>query len=196
MRLRLWLGTAMAIAVAAVVFFTVRTPGALETPALFASTTAPAARSGRSAPPFTLPELGSRSAYSLASTGSGQVMVLNFWATWCQYCRQEMPLLERLAARSGGRVEVLGIDYTSEESSVGAVSRFARRLGVRYPVLLDETGATFRQYGVKAYPTTYFVNARGVITGTVVGQLTPAILRLELAAAGARGVPVGSGGSA
>ncbi len=193
LRLRLWLAAGVAAAAAAMVFVTVRAPGALETPKLFASVSAPAAQSGRSAPPFTLPVLGQSAAYSLPAGGGGKVTVLNFWATWCQYCRQEMPLLERLSGEGGGRVRVLGIDYTSEESSVAAVARFAARLGVRYPVLLDETGATFRQYGVKAYPTTYFVNAKGVITGTVVGQLTPAILQLELRAAGARGVPVPQG---
>jgi thiol-disulfide isomerase/thioredoxin len=195
-RLRLVLGGAVAVAVAVVVFFAVRTPGALESPRLFASTSGAPAQSGHSAPPFTLPELGSHSAYTLASSDTGGVTVLNFWATWCHYCRQEMPLLEKLAADSNGRVHVIGIDYTSEETSVAVVSSFVRRLHVRYPVLLDETGATFRQYGVKAYPTTYFVNAKGVITGTVIGQLTPAILRLELAAAGAKGVPVSAGKSA
>lgn len=196
MRLRLWLAAAVAAAAAAVIFFTLRTPGALETPALFASTSGPAARSGRSVPPFTLPVLGSTSAYSLAASGDGKVTILNFWATWCKYCRQEMPLLTQLARQSGGRVDVIGVDYTSEEASVSAVSRFVHELNVGYPVLLDETGATFHQFGVKAYPTTYFVNAHGLITGTVVGQLTPAILRLELNEAGAPDVAVPSGRSA
>ncbi len=195
MRLRLWLGAAVAVGAAAVVLFTVRSPGALETERLFASVSGPTAQAGRTAPPFTLPELGRHSAYTLASADAGGVTVLNFWATWCRYCRQEMPLLERLAAEDRGRVHVIGIDYTSEENSVGTVARFVRSMGVRYPVLLDETGATFRQYGVKAYPTTYFLNAKGIITGLVEGQLTPAILRLELARAGAAGLPVPSSGN-
>jgi thiol-disulfide isomerase/thioredoxin len=178
-RLRLILGAVVAIAAAVVVFVAVRSPGALERPALFLGVGGQGAVTGRPAPPFTLPELEGDQAYSLA-TVPGTVTVLNFWATWCRYCRQEMPLLDRLAATSGGRVRVLGIDFTSEEGSVGSVRAFVRRLGVHYPVLLDETGATFRQYGVKAYPTTYFLDGRGVVTGVVIGQLTPAILGYEL----------------
>jgi cytochrome c biogenesis protein CcmG/thiol:disulfide interchange protein DsbE len=184
MRLRAALGAAVGLAMAAAVALAARSPGGLEAPGLFASPTGPTAASGRPAPPFTLPVLGRRQAYSLA-TQAGTVTVLNFWATWCRYCRQEMPLLDRVAAAGGPGVRVLGVDYTSQEASVAAVAAFVRRLGVRYPVLLDETGATFRQYGVHAYPTTYFVAGNGVITGTVIGQLTPAILRLELGRAGA-----------
>lgn len=198
MRLRRWLIAGMAVAAALIVYFTVRAPGSLETPRLFASVAHAEAESGKSAPPFTLPVLGQKSAYSLASAPgpAGTVTILNFWATWCKYCRKEMPLLESLEHVSGGEVRVLGIDYTSEESSVGAVRTFVHRLGINYPVLLDETGATFQEYGVKAYPTTYFVNADGIITGTVVGELTPAILRLELTEAGDRDVRLPPGSTA
>lgn len=182
-RMRLWLGLVVAVAMAAIVLFTVRSPGALTTPVLFQQPTGRTARAGQPAPPFTLPALGLRQAVSLAPR-PGTVTVLNFWATWCRYCRKELPLLNRTALASGGKVRVFGIDYTSQETSVAAVAAFVKRLRVAYPVLLDETGTTFHQYGVHAYPTTFFLNGQGVVTGVVIGQLTPDILRLEFAEAG------------
>ena len=183
MRLRLWLGGAVALAVALVVFFTLQSPGALTKPTVLQSPTGRTAQAGQPAPPFTLPELGTGRAVSFTAQ-PGTVTVLNFWATWCHYCRQELPLLNAVAASSGGKVHVVGVDYTSEETSVKAVAAFVKQLKVDYPVLLDETGATFRQYGVRAEPTTYFVNGQGKVTGVVIGQLTPEILRLEFQEAG------------
>lgn|GEM_PF-3679946 len=172
-----------------------RAPGALVRPSLF-QTAGSAVRTGAVAPPFTLPALGTSQAVSLRTADVGHVTVLNFWATWCHYCTKELPLLNSVATEHQDQVRVVGVDYTSEESSVAAVAAFVKKLHVQYPVLLDETGAAFTQYGVHAEPTTFFLNRKGVVTGQVIGQLTPDLLQFELLAAGAH-VPVqGAGGSA
>lgn len=141
---------------------------------------------GKPAPLFALPVLGSSEALSLDTVeAQHRVVIVNFWATWCHYCKAEMPMLARISAAAGTRLEILGIDDTATESSIRAVSDYVRKSGVHYPILLDETGETFSQYAVHAYPTTYFVNPDGVVTGVVVGELTPTLLRYELAQAGA-----------
>lgn len=141
---------------------------------------------GKPAPAFALPVLGSKSAMSLDSVESEhRVVIVNFWATWCHYCKAEMPMLARVSRATGTNLDILGIDDTATEASVTAVAAYVHKVGADYPILLDETGETFSQYAVHAYPTTYFINPQGIVTGVVVGELSPSLLKYELAQAGA-----------
>jgi thiol-disulfide isomerase/thioredoxin len=182
-RARLWGGAVLAAATA-VAAMSLRSPGSLGRAGLsLRAPTPPAPRVGSAAPDFALPELGGHAALSLSSL-RGRPVLVNFWATWCPYCRREMPLLARLVRLSGGRVVVLGVDDTVAEPSVAQVRAYARRMHVNYPVLLDATGAVDSAFAVHAYPATFFVNAQGVVTGVVEGELTPALLQYELLRAG------------
>jgi peroxiredoxin len=99
----------------------------------------------------------------------GQVVVLNFWASWCPPCKAEMPDLEAAykANRDEGLV-ILGINSTFQDSPEAALS-FADAQGVTFPILLDRTGEVSRQYLVRALPTTFFIDRQGIILRVVVG---------------------------
>jgi thiol-disulfide isomerase/thioredoxin len=97
----------------------------------------------------------------------GQVVLVNFWATWCGPCREEMPALATLARELGPRgLAVLGVNYQEPRAKVEA---FAREQGLTFPILLDENGAAGAAAQVFALPTTLVVDRRGRLVGTVLG---------------------------
>jgi len=88
----------------------------------------------------------------------GRAVLLNFWASWCEPCRAEMPSLQALADVYGpDKLLVLAINF--KEPPARAL-RFAQSTGVTLPVLLDTQGLLARQWGVKVFPTTLLVDAR------------------------------------
>lgn len=125
---------------------------------------------GRSAPPFTLPHLGTDQELSLASL-RGKAVVLNFWASWCGPCKDEAPILESAWKRYRDKgVVVLGID--AQDFDVDA-QRFVDRAGITYPIVRDKHGSTLGRYGVTGFPETWFVDANGRLVGEhVAGPLT------------------------
>jgi thiol-disulfide isomerase/thioredoxin len=91
----------------------------------------------------------------------GKVLLVNFWASWCTPCLEEMPLLLRLAAAMRGKpFAILGVNV--EESRLRAMST-AQRLKLDFPILLDNEGAVFKRWGATVLPTTYVLDAAGVI---------------------------------
>jgi thiol-disulfide isomerase/thioredoxin len=97
----------------------------------------------------------------------GRVVVLNFWATWCGPCRDEMPGLGTLASELGPRgLAVVGVNYKEAQPGIEA---FLRERQVVLPVLLDTKGAVAERYQVYALPATFVVNRRGMVVGTVLG---------------------------
>jgi thiol-disulfide isomerase/thioredoxin len=103
------------------------------------------------------------------SSYRGKVVVVNFWATWCRPCREEMPALQRVAA-SEPDVVVLEVDLM--ESGDKARS-FLDSLGLdRLQPVLDTDGATTRRFGVLTLPSTFFVDKDGVIRHLELTQMT------------------------
>ncbi len=97
----------------------------------------------------------------------GRVVLLNFWATWCVPCREEMPALQGLAQELGPRgLAVVGVNLKEPRSRVEA---FVREHGLRFPVLLDAEGRSSERYQVFALPATFLVDRRGALVGTVLG---------------------------
>ena len=90
----------------------------------------------------------------------GEVVALNFWATWCAPCRLEMPDLQARADAYGDRLTVLGVNFDETAEEVDA---FRQEVGVRFPLLLDPGGEVQRLYRVLGYPTTFFIDSEGVI---------------------------------
>lgn len=126
-----------------------------------------APREGFPAPDFTLVSLSGRP-ISLSSL-RGQVVVINLWASWCGPCQAEMPAIERvyLSERSHG-LAVLAVNTTFQDSEASARA-FAQRLGLTYPILLDRDGSVSKTYLLRALPTTYIVDRRGIIRAVVLG---------------------------
>ena len=114
----------------------------------------------------------------------GKVIFLNFWATWCGPCRNEMPdiqkLYEEYSAQGGdAEVVVLGIagPGIGQEGSAEEIAGFMEENGYTYPVLMDTDGEMFTQYGISAFPTTFMIDKDGNVYGYVPGQMTEDIMR-------------------
>lgn len=101
----------------------------------------------------------------------GKVVLLNFWTTWCTYCKQEMPDLQSLYEEFGkneGEVIILGVANPSTSNNRNAqdvskeeIIKFLEENSISYPVLMDETGEIFEKYRISAYPTTAVLDKRG-----------------------------------
>ena len=118
-------------------------------------------------PDFTLPDLDGQP--RRADEWDGRVLVVNFWATWCAPCREEIPLLIDLERRRPG-VRVIGIAVDRAD----AVRPFAEELGIGYPILLDDLqGSTMRRYGNRfgALPFTVITGRDGVVAYVRLGEL-------------------------
>jgi thiol-disulfide isomerase/thioredoxin len=89
----------------------------------------------------------------------GRAVLLNFWASWCEPCRSEMPTLQQLADLYGPeRLAVLALNF---KEAPATAQRFVQRTGLRLPVLLDQDGAIARGCGVKVFPSTLLVAPDG-----------------------------------
>ena len=133
-----------------------------------AGTPAPAPVVGAPAPGFTLKNLDNADV-ALAQY-KGQVVLLNFWATWCGPCRLEMPAIQqRYATYKGQGFAVLAVDYDEPAPDVGA---FAQAYHLTFPVLLDPGGKVNDLYRIIGYPTSFFVDRDGMITRLHVGAMS------------------------
>jgi peroxiredoxin len=146
------------------------------------STTAgriPSPREGFSAPGFTLERLDGK-VVTLADM-QGQVVVINLWASWCPPCREEMPTLERVYRELKGEgVELLAVN-TSYQDSLAEATAFVKRYGLTFPILVDARGEVARRYQLRALPSTFFVNADGVIRKVIIGgPMSEATIRTSI----------------
>jgi cytochrome c biogenesis protein CcmG/thiol:disulfide interchange protein DsbE len=122
-----------------------------------------------SAPDRTLPMLGGSATHSLADF-RGHVVVLNFWASWCDPCRSEAPLLERAQralSTQGGTV--LGVTY--KDASPDSLS-FVHHFGLTYPSLRDVEGKLADAFGTKALPESFVLDREGRVVAINRGQIT------------------------
>jgi peroxiredoxin len=127
---------------------------------------------GDPAPAFRTQRLDG-SAVIFPAAAAGKPLVIRFWADWCKYCEPEMKAIEAVYQRHKGKgLEVFAINAGQERPAVAA---FISKLGVTYPVLLDESASIAKRYGVVGLPTTYFVDAKGVVRGKVIGEADEAI---------------------
>lgn len=100
----------------------------------------------------------------------GQVVLINFWATWCGPCRNEMPAIQATYdAHAGEGFVVWGIN-DGEESAL--VAPYLQQLKLTFPVMLDRDSRVSRLYRVYALPTTYFIGRDGVIKQVAVGEMS------------------------
>lgn len=129
------------------------------------------------APAFRLSRLGGGPPVTLASF-RGKAVVVNFWASDCGPCKQEMPRLQQAAERWAGKgATVVGVDTIDSHR---AAEDFARKHGVTYPIGYDDVGDTASRYGVAYTPTTFFVDRRGRIVKRVLGPVTTSELDTQI----------------
>lgn len=124
---------------------------------------------GESAIDFDLPALDGTP--TRLSSYKGRPIILNFWASWCEPCENEMPELDNFYKKYSEDVVVMGVNITSQEMSEQSVRDFVDELDVSFPVLLDTEGI-FRNYRVMNLPTTYFIDSNGKILDSYSGELT------------------------
>jgi thiol-disulfide isomerase/thioredoxin len=121
----------------------------------------------RNPPNFLLPLLGGGNAE--LSSYKGKVVFLNFWATWCPPCRDEMPSMEVLYQRFKDRgLEILAVNV-GEESA--AVQSFIRGNRFTYPVPLDRNSRISSLYGIRAIPASFIIDREGMIVASLVGSI-------------------------
>jgi cytochrome c biogenesis protein CcmG, thiol:disulfide interchange protein DsbE len=126
------------------------------------------------APELVLPRLSGDGEASLDDY-RGQVVVLNFWASWCKPCREESPLLQRWHDRLQKRhATVLGVDAFDE---VGHARAFVEEYGLTYPMLRDGEGATRETYGILGFPETFVIDREGRIAAVARGPVDARFMR-------------------
>ena len=99
----------------------------------------------------------------------GRAVLLNFWASWCEPCRTEMPSLQTLAELYGP--ERLVVLAANAKESKTTIERYVQRSGLSLPVLSDPDGVMTRQWGVRVFPTTVLVGADGRVRAVLRGEL-------------------------
>jgi len=121
---------------------------------------------GTAAPDFTLPLLDGSS--QRLSDLQGNPVIINFWATWCIPCKEEMPLLEKVSKQYAGKLLVFGVNVGEGKE---LVTPFIEEVGVTFPILLDETQQVADLYFVRNFPITFFIDDSGMIRAMHIGTL-------------------------
>ena len=118
------------------------------------------------APDFTLESLDGKS--MKLSDFRGKAVALNFWATWCGPCKIETPWLVQLQSEYGGQgLQVVGV--AMDDSGKDEIAKFAKEMGMNYPVLLGKEAVGDAYGGVPALPETFFIGRDGKIVDRIIG---------------------------
>ena len=122
---------------------------------------------GEAAPDFTIPGLGQGS-FALANYKQ-QVVVVNFWATWCPPCVEETPSLEKFAAR----VQPMGVTVVGVSVDLDrvALEKFVSDYHLSYPIALDPERALAARYGTFQFPETYIIDRNGRVAEKIIGPI-------------------------
>jgi cytochrome c biogenesis protein CcmG/thiol:disulfide interchange protein DsbE len=121
---------------------------------------------GYMAPSFELIGMDENN-YSLASL-NGKPVVINFWASWCEPCKEEAPELVRLYNEYKEKLEIYAVNLTKNDR-VKDVQDFVETYHLNFPVLLDSEGEIAKKYNVLAIPTTFFIDSDGRIVDQIIG---------------------------
>jgi len=136
------------------------------------------AKDPQPAPPFLLHDLDG----SVVSTAAwqGKVVIVNFWATWCPPCREEIPILIGLTEKYKADLLVVGISV--DDGPPADVKEFARKIGINYPIVMRSQELIAEYGGVAALPTTFLINKEGRVVQKHEGLFSPGLYETEVRA--------------
>jgi len=123
---------------------------------------------GQTAPDFTLTDMQGK--HVSLSDLKGKVVILNFWATWCPPCKEEMPSMERLYRQFKDQGLVI-VAVNVEKDGRGAVQSFLQRSPYTFPILLDSDAEVQNLYKVFRFPETFILDRNGMVVEKVVGAI-------------------------
>jgi cytochrome c biogenesis protein CcmG, thiol:disulfide interchange protein DsbE len=114
---------------------------------------------GTAAPTLELPTPDGKSTVKLADH-RGKVVVVDFWATWCEPCRKSFPAYQKLMDKSSGKLTVIGVSVDEESSGIAG---FVSETGVRFPIAWDEGQAAAQAYAPPTMPTSFVIDKNGIV---------------------------------
>lgn len=136
---------------------------------------------GKVAPDFALVDLRDAEKLVQLSDFRGKTVVLNWYATWCGPCRAELPDFEEVYQQLDGEVVILALNL---QESPEAAAKMLDEVGATFPGASDAEGDIASHYGIRGMPTTFFIDAEGIIRMSGSGRITRETLHSELALLG------------
>lgn len=128
--------------------------------------------SGKAAPEFTLATPDGEKLTLSAVRKQHKAVMVNFWATWCVPCKVEMPWLVALQQQYAPQgLQIIGISEDDPPDAGDKVKKYASKVGVQYPMLLDD-GTAVTHYGVEDFPTSFYIAADGKVVAQTVGLVS------------------------
>ena len=139
----------------------------------------PAPQEGFLAPDFSLESTNGDN--YLLSDFRGQAVLINFWASWCPPCRTEMPAMQRVYETHKDQDFVIFAVNATHQDSPTKATEFASAKGLTFPILLDSDGLVTRQYLVRSFPTSIFIDKNGLVHEVVIGgPMAEALLKTRV----------------
>ena len=164
----IWVVAICAVMVAAYILYSKRQPQIIQPPAQQTQAlTQSAENTNPVAPDFTLKDLNGNAVK--LSDYKGKIVILNFWAVWCQYCLIEMPDFNELNKELEKENEVVILAVNSQESPE-KVKEYLSSSNIDLKVLLDQDGTVTQTYGITGFPTTFFINKDGTLYNYITGM--------------------------
>jgi peroxiredoxin len=122
---------------------------------------------GMTAPDFELPDLDGKT--MRLSDFRGKVVFLNFWATWCKPCKEEMPSMEVLYKHFAGKDFVIVAVSIDRVTTKKDIPPFVKGLNLTFPIFVDSWGHTDKRYKLMGVPETYIIDQQGILREKVIG---------------------------
>ncbi|MFJ8262856.1 peroxiredoxin family protein [Rummeliibacillus sp. NPDC094406] len=108
----------------------------------------------------------------------GKKVIINFWATWCPPCNEEVPHMQKVYEEYKNQgVEILAVNVTNKDKGKEAIAQFVKEHGLTFEVLLDEEGFVGSTYQVLTLPTTYIIDTEGNMVDIIEGPMNEAVMK-------------------